>query len=149
MDGLLQEYQGFTTPEVEVVMEPLQLSVDIHQAIRMIQKNDRGRQGIWRVNMVIKQLKNLMMKEELGRKFKEGKIQRESEENKENNACVYVQRRIRGIIARKHVEKVRADEMEFLGMQMKKKTKEELKNDPIKKMEQTRIERKLIQANNM
>lgn len=40
--------------------------------------------------MVIKQLKNLMMKEELNRKFKEGKIQRESEENKENNACVFV-----------------------------------------------------------
>ena len=66
--------------------------------------------------MVIKQLKNLMMKEELGRKFKEGKIQRESEENKENNACVFVQRRIRGILARKHVERVRAEEMEFLGM---------------------------------
>ena len=74
MDALLQQYQGFTTPEVEVVMEPMQLSLEIHQAIRMIQKNDRGRQGIWRVNMVIKQLKNLMMKEELNRQFKEGKV---------------------------------------------------------------------------
>ena len=34
--------------------------------------------------------------------------------------------------------------MEFLGMQRKKKTPEEERNDPIKKMEQTRAERKLV-----
>lgn len=40
--------------------------------------------------MVIKQLKNLMMKEELSRQFKEGKIQKQTEENKEDNACKFV-----------------------------------------------------------
>ena len=88
------------------------------------------------------------MENEMQRKAKEGKIKRETEENKENNACVYVQRRIRGILARKFVERLRAEEMEFLGMQRKKKTPEEERNDPIKKMEQTRAERKLVQENN-
>lgn len=85
------------------------------------------------------------MKEELGRKFKEGKIQRESEENKENNACVFVQRRIRGIIARKHVERLREEEMFFLGMKARPKTAVERDNCPIKRMNATRSERKLIQ----
>ena len=34
-------------------------------------------------------------------------------------------------------------------MQRKKKTPEEMRNDPIKKMEETRRERKLVQENNM
>lgn len=52
------------------------------------------------------------------------------------------------MIARKYVEKLRAEEMEFLGMSRKKKTPEEERNDPIKKMEMTRAERKLVQENN-
>ena len=99
--------------------------------------------------MVIKQLKNLMMKEELSRQFKEGKIQKQTEENKEDNACKFVQRRIRGILARKHVERLREEEMEFLGMKRKVNNFMDDKDDPIKKMEQIRAERKLIQQNNM
>jgi hypothetical protein len=38
--------------------------------------------------------------------------------------------------------------MEFLGMMRKKKTPEEERNDPVKKMEETRKERKLVQENN-
>ena len=38
---------------------------------------------------------------------------------------------------RKNVEKLREDEMVFLGMTTAKKTKEEIKNCPIKKMEET------------
>ena len=53
-----------------------------------------------------------------------------------------------GILARKNVERMRTDEMEFLGMARKKKTPEEEKNDPILKMEETRKERKLVQENN-
>jgi hypothetical protein len=54
-----------------------------------------------------------------------------------------MQRRIRGILARKQVEKMRIEEMEFLGMSRKKKTAEEELNDPIKIMEQTREARKM------
>ena len=39
---------------------------------------------------------------------------------------------------------MRIEEMEFLGMARKRKTKEEEKNDPIKKMEIKKYERKLI-----
>jgi hypothetical protein len=46
-----------------------------------------------------------------------------------------IQQRIRGILARKQVESLRIDEMQFLGMQKKKKTAEEERNDPVKLME--------------
>ena len=49
---------------------------------------------------------------------------------------------MRGILARKQVEKMRMDEMEFLGMLPRTKTAEEKLNDPIKKAEMTRQMRK-------
>jgi hypothetical protein len=61
---------------------------------------------------------------------------------------LFIQKRIRGILARKNVERLRADEMEFLGMVRKKKTEEEMRSDPIKKMEDTRKERKMVQDAN-
>jgi len=44
---------------------------------------------------------------------------------------------MRGIIARKKVEQMRVDEMEFLGMIRKRKTAEDERNDPIRKMKDT------------
>lgn len=55
---------------------------------------------------------------------------------------------MRGIIARKYVENLRSEEMEFLGMTTRKKTAEEERNDPIKKMQQQMNERKNIQEGN-
>lgn len=55
---------------------------------------------------------------------------------------------MRGILARKYIEKLRIEEMEFLGMSRKKKTVEEERNDPIKKMEETRKDRKMKQEAN-
>jgi len=49
--------------------------------------------------------------------------------------CVFIQRRIRGILARKYVDRLREEEMEFLGMSKKKKNPMDLLNDPLKKME--------------
>lgn len=40
---------------------------------------------------------------------------------------------------------MRQKEMIFLGMARKPKTKEEMKNDPIVKMKQTELERKMVQ----
>jgi len=48
-----------------------------------------------------------------------------------------VQKRFRGILARKKVEEMRQEEMIFLGMARKPKTKEEEENDPVKKMMET------------
>lgn len=43
------------------------------------------------------------------------------------------------------IEKMRDEEMIFLGMKRKPKTEEEIKNDPLKKAEETRALRKGIQ----
>ena len=50
-------------------------------------------------------------------------------------------------MARKRVEELRQDEMVFLGMARKPKTKEEMKNDPIEKMKKTQEDRKMKQKN--
>lgn len=80
------------------------------------------------------------------RKLREGKgkVPEPNRENQESEACVFIQKRMRGIIARKAVERTRTEEMEFLGMTRKKKTPDEERNDPIKKMHETRKERKLV-----
>lgn len=56
---------------------------------------------------------------------------------------------MRGILARKQVEAMREEEMEFLGMKRKMKTPEEMLNDPIKKMKNSMAERKKIQEGYM
>lgn len=47
-------------------------------------------------------------------------------------------------MARKRVEEMRDEELGFLGMKRKTKTKDEMANDPIEKMKKTQDERKLI-----
>jgi len=41
----MEKYNGDDDPEIEVVQDPFTLDIDMVQAIRLIQKNDRGRQG--------------------------------------------------------------------------------------------------------
>ena len=140
--------EEFDIPEVEVVQDPFTLDIDIGQAIRIIQKNDRGRQGRQRISLILKQLQAKIKQAEKLRKLREGKLTEKTEDNKENDASVVIQQRIRGILARKQVESLRIDEMQFLGMQKKKKTAEEERNDPIKLMERQRDERKSVQEGN-
>ena len=52
---------------------------------------------------------------------------------------------MRGILARKEVEKLRQKEMEFLGMIRKKKTFDEEQNDPIDQMMKINEKRKIEQ----
>lgn len=77
------------------------------------------------------------------RKIREGLIKEQTKESQENEASVFIQKRLRGILARKKVEELRQDEMVFLGMARKPKTIEEMKNHPIDKMEKTKDERKM------
>ena len=80
------------------------------------------------------------------REIKEGKVaDTQQNDNKENESCVFIQRRIRGILARKFVDRLREEEMEFLGMSRKKKTPTDLLKDPLKKQDQTLQERKETQ----
>ena len=89
------------------------------------------------------------MQAELVRKLREGKMQEQSKDMKEIESCVIIQKRMRGIIARKEVDVLRNDEMEFLGMSRKKPTPDEALNSPIKKSDQNMLERKKVQEANM
>lgn len=61
-----------------------------------------------------------------------------TQQEKDRRAAEMLQRRIRGILARKIVEDLRQEEMVFLGMQRAPKTEEELKNDPLENREKTK-----------
>lgn len=64
---------------------------------------------------------------------REGKLPEANSQEKEQIAAEFVQRRIRGILARKQVEQMRAEEMMFLGMKRTTKTAAQLeKDDPIR-----------------
>lgn len=79
-------------PEEELVKDPFSLEINIHYGLRLIQKNDRGRQGINRVNKVIKKLEEKMRDNEEKRLAKEGRLEKEnkSQEEREAEACTYV-----------------------------------------------------------
>ena len=66
----------------------------------------------------------------------------------ETEAAIKVQWILRGIVARKTVEQMRQDELIFLGMAPKPKTKEELMNDQITKSKRTEESRKWLQQEN-
>jgi hypothetical protein len=75
MNHLLLTYKGYSTPEIEVVQDPFTLDIDIVQAIRIIQKNDRGRQGRQRISFILKNFQHTIMQAEMVRKLREGKLQ--------------------------------------------------------------------------
>jgi hypothetical protein len=95
--------------------------------------------------LILKNLKAKKLENEMNRKIREGLIKEQSRAQQENDATLFIQKRLRGIIARKQVEKMRQEEMVFLGMARKPKTKEELKNDPIERMKKTEEDRKMKQ----
>lgn len=80
----------YDIPEVEVVQDPFTLDIDIGQAIRIIQKNDRGRQGRYRICMIQKQIKAQILNNQKREMLKQGKFQEKSAEQKENEAAVFI-----------------------------------------------------------
>ena len=75
--------------------------------------------------LILKQLQFTIKQAETMRLLREGKLQEQSKESQENESCVFLQKRMRGILARKYVERLRFEEMEFLGMVKKQKTPDE------------------------
>ena len=82
--------------------------------------------------MIFKRIQSSYLEAKRQRDIREGKIKEDTANNQESESVAFIQRRIRGILARKHVDRMRNEEMEFLGMTKKKKTAEELRKDPIK-----------------
>jgi len=60
----------------------------------------------------------------------------------EQASAEFIQRRIRGILARRQIEAMRQEEMVFLGMLRKPKGTDEIENDPCKKQDGTKEQRK-------
>ena len=79
------------------------------------------------------------------KKLHVGKMQQQNEQENYEQSAEMVQCRIRGILARKQIEKMREEEMIFLGMKRKPKTDDEKKNNPLLTAEETRKDRKAIQ----
>jgi hypothetical protein len=63
MSQLLKQFNKSDEPEVEVVQDPFSLDIEIIQAIRLIQKNDRGRQGRERLTNGLKMVHRAVMSE--------------------------------------------------------------------------------------
>ena len=82
------------------------------------------------------------------KKFKEGLIKDSGKDSADNDASKFIQKRLRGILARKRVEEIRREEQIFLNMAPKSKLKDE-KGDPISRMNEEKDHRKLVQKNYM
>ncbi len=125
-------YMG-SEPMEEISENPFSLDMEIVSAILLIQKNERGRQGRNRITQINMQHIAKVLADNTKRMVREGKLPEANSQEKEQIAAEFVQRRIRGILARKQVEQMRAEEMMFLGMKRTTKTAAQLvKDDPIR-----------------
>lgn len=52
----------------------------------------------------------------MSKKIREGLIKEQTTEQKENAAALFIQKRIKSILARKQIEAIRQEELFFLGM---------------------------------
>jgi hypothetical protein len=148
IDSLLENQSHWRTaePEEEIVKDPFTLDMDIISAIRLVQKNERGRQG--RSRYVTFQKKKSKEKKHADRQklIKEGIMKETNQEQQEAEGAIFIQKRLKGILARKKIEEMRLEEMVFLGMSRKQPTKEEMAKDPLKLSTETEIKRKRKQV---
>lgn len=128
----------------EVVTEPLMMELDnVHDAIRLIQKNERGRQGRYRMLLIVKTKREREQESAYFQKIKEGLVKERTKDQIENDAALLIQKRLKGILARKRIDDLRQEEMVFLGMSRKPK------KEPIDRMKDKMKERKEIQSSYM
>lgn len=114
MDKMLDEHFSHHEPEYEVVHDPFTMDMDILSAIRLLQKNERGRQGRDRVLMMLKKQKDI----EIATRKRQQMLENDGQEPEDeaDKMILMIQNRIRGILSRKEGEDLRQKEMEFLGM---------------------------------
>ena len=82
---------------------------------------------------------------EVMQKRKLGLIPFQSRQQQESESCVFLQKRMRGILARRKVRIERHKEMAFLGIMH---IKDENKDDPFEKLRETEEKRKMTQKLN-
>ena len=144
LNNLLNEYCGTDEPETEIVHDPFTLDMDIVDAIRIIQKNERGRQYRDRICKIMETWKDY--KENAGGV---GGINPHGEELSIEESCTRFQKIFKGIIDRKRIEQIRNEELVFLGMAPKPKDSTDKSQDPMIKAEETRAARKATQIEKM
>ena len=86
----METHVGTADPEEEIVHDPFTLDMDIVSAIRLIQKNERGRQGRNRILLIITRMKATRQEAEMKRKIKEGLVKEQSKEKQENESSVFI-----------------------------------------------------------
>ena len=89
-----------------------------------------------------------MQKADLVRRLREGKLPAPNKDNQINESCVFIQQKIRGILARITVEKMRLEEENFLGMKTNVLSRDDEKKTAVAIAEQKRLERKNVQEGN-
>ncbi len=130
--------------EEEEMAEPFSYDMDIVMAIRQIQKNERGRQWRQRLLKIISIRRKALKDAETRRRIKEG-LETASDEEKERRATVLVQKRMKALIARMKTEKMRQEELYFLGMVERPKTLEQEKKSSAAKVKEIEARRKKVQ----
>lgn len=83
-------FQKYDGPEEEIVHDPFTLDMDIVHAIRLIQKNERGRQGRFRIMVILKQQKLKKLDQETKKKIREGKMAEKTRDQMDNEASVFI-----------------------------------------------------------
>jgi len=127
--------------EDEEMVEPFSYELDIVMAIRQIQKNERGRQWRQRLLKIISIRRKALKEAEMKKRIKEG-LELASEEEKEKRATILAQKRLKGVIARSKTDKMRQEELYFLGMAERPKTLEEEKKSSAVRVKEIEAMRK-------
>ena len=68
----MKEHVGTDDAEEEIVHDPFTLDMDFVSAIRLIQKNERGRQGRYRIMLILKGMKAKNQEREMNKAIREG-----------------------------------------------------------------------------
>lgn len=139
IDKLLAQFHDTSMPEEEVFEEKFVLEANMETAIRILQKNDRGRQGIeYALKLKYKKREEMKKKKQLQQNSEI------SDDNAREEAILVVQKYYRGYKAREYVDKLRQDEFEFLGM--KKPLNDPFHTEEMNKFLKTKQEMKYIKG---
>ncbi|KAL4506963.1 hypothetical protein ABPG72_001384 [Tetrahymena utriculariae] len=114
LDALLLEYTDTNEPQEEQYEDSNTLQADMDTAIRIIQRYERGRQGIERANLAKILKKEEEKKLERQKKLAEGT--EIGEETEKDDAALVIKKYWRGYKSRRIVQDIREEELLFLGM---------------------------------
>eukprot|EP00743_Colponemidia_sp_Colp-15_P001010 GILK01001116.1.p1 GENE.GILK01001116.1~~GILK01001116.1.p1 ORF type:complete len:850 (-),score=212.62 GILK01001116.1:85-2634(-) len=140
LNGCLLQFQGVDDPDVESKEDPFAMDFSFDVAVRLIQKNERGRQGRNRGLLVYSYRRMVMRRDEKAKRIAEGR----APPNEREFAATMIQKRWRGFTAKEIVNRLRNEELIFLGMAAPPPKAV----DPLKEAENIRLLRKKYQQDN-